>query len=339
MIPENSNQKIFQRDKSIDVLRFLALCGIIIAHVVPSKFWYQLREFDVPMMVFLSGLCFTYGKYDGNYKSYVWKRFKRLIIPAWTFLFIYTLFIILLGLKSYSFINLAVRFSFYSDWYTWIIRVFFIMALISPFILKISHKVTLKKFWFGFFALLVVNEVLGQLSKPYYPLTVLEMIIGWGLVLALGMVLPRLNKKSLAIFTVINILIFSSLAIYYFVKLGYHLEGESVKWPPTIYYLSYAFGAIGILWLLKDYITFILRKLKVLNFCTYIGRHTLWIYLWHIPFNEFLYDVPMPKLFKFLIIYAGGLLLAWLQTQLIDIISKKIKSEKTKKELQLIFCS
>ncbi len=50
-----------KRDESIDALRWLALTGIILVHSEPSAFWAQLRSFDVPLMVILSAVVFTYG--------------------------------------------------------------------------------------------------------------------------------------------------------------------------------------------------------------------------------------------------------------------------------------
>ena len=43
MIPNNRNGK---RDTSIDILRFFAILGIIIAHIEPSRLWVQLRGFN-----------------------------------------------------------------------------------------------------------------------------------------------------------------------------------------------------------------------------------------------------------------------------------------------------
>lgn len=40
-----------QRDLSIDILRFIALSGIILVHINPSLFWCQLRSFDVLLIV------------------------------------------------------------------------------------------------------------------------------------------------------------------------------------------------------------------------------------------------------------------------------------------------
>ena len=51
------------RDYSIDILRFIELSGIILVHIEPAAFWCQLRSFDVPQMVLLSGVSY-YGCLD-----------------------------------------------------------------------------------------------------------------------------------------------------------------------------------------------------------------------------------------------------------------------------------
>lgn len=48
-----------RRDYSIDILRFIALTGIIAVCCVPNTFITQLRNFDVPLMVFLSGVSYN----------------------------------------------------------------------------------------------------------------------------------------------------------------------------------------------------------------------------------------------------------------------------------------
>lgn len=78
------------RDISIDILRCIALIGIVVIHCEPESLWLrQIRNFDVPLMVFLSGVSYTLSikdentLIDGGYLKYVIKRFKRLILPTW----------------------------------------------------------------------------------------------------------------------------------------------------------------------------------------------------------------------------------------------------------------
>ena len=60
-------QTVKSRDLSYDVLRWLALTGIILVHSKPTLFWAQLRSFDVPLMVLVSAVCFT-GSAGGGVK-------------------------------------------------------------------------------------------------------------------------------------------------------------------------------------------------------------------------------------------------------------------------------
>ncbi len=47
------------RDTRIDFLRFVGLIMIIFAHVNPPAVLFQLRNFDVPLMVLISGVSFV----------------------------------------------------------------------------------------------------------------------------------------------------------------------------------------------------------------------------------------------------------------------------------------
>ena len=80
----NSLQK---RDPSIDLLRFIGLTMIILAHIGLSRstsLLFQLRSFDVPLMVFTSGLAFS-GRNTGAYLLFIGKRTLRLIVPVYLF--------------------------------------------------------------------------------------------------------------------------------------------------------------------------------------------------------------------------------------------------------------
>ena len=59
------------RDFRIDFLRWIGLTLIVLAHVKAPFGVTQLRSFDVPLMVFVSGLCFKTPK--GNIWSYLQK--------------------------------------------------------------------------------------------------------------------------------------------------------------------------------------------------------------------------------------------------------------------------
>ena len=77
-----------KREPSIDILRFIGLSLLILAHVDSPFIIHQIRMFDVPMMVFISGLSYGGKDIDDIGKFYL-NRIKRLLIPVWTFIPIY----------------------------------------------------------------------------------------------------------------------------------------------------------------------------------------------------------------------------------------------------------
>lgn len=115
------------RDERIDLLRAFGLLMIILAHVEPPNYLFQLRNFDVPLMVIVAGLSFQRSFKAESYWSYLWGRIKRLVLPVWIFLSFYFFLEFLVGfpgtlpegkvvLSSYLLLN--------GIGYVWIIRVF-----------------------------------------------------------------------------------------------------------------------------------------------------------------------------------------------------------------------
>jgi len=47
------------RDARFAILKVIAFLGIILAHAKPPTFIFQLRNFDVPMLVLVSGALFV----------------------------------------------------------------------------------------------------------------------------------------------------------------------------------------------------------------------------------------------------------------------------------------
>src|SRR4051812_10196060 len=78
-----------KRNITIDLLRVAGLLCIILAHVSPPETIFQIRNFDVPLMVMVSGMLFSLTNKDEQMfrpLDYVKKRFVRLVIPVWLFL-------------------------------------------------------------------------------------------------------------------------------------------------------------------------------------------------------------------------------------------------------------
>jgi len=74
----------------VDLLRFIGISMFFLAHIGPPAALFQLRSFDVPLMIFVSGLSYS-GRQVVGYASFVRKRLGRLLIPLYFFLTVYFL--------------------------------------------------------------------------------------------------------------------------------------------------------------------------------------------------------------------------------------------------------
>ena len=81
------------RDLSIDYLRFVGLSLIILAHASVPFTLTQIRCFDVPLMIFISGLTASQKTFP-SYGKYIVSRTKRLLVPVYIFLTLYLLTLI-----------------------------------------------------------------------------------------------------------------------------------------------------------------------------------------------------------------------------------------------------
>ena len=136
-----------KRDLNIDVLRALGLLFIILAHVHAPFSLHQFRSFDVPMMMFVSGLAIAVHPQSaiGGW-VWLWKRVKRLVFPVWIFLALYFAFLFLVH-KVVAFhlptVQKMVESFLLLDGigYVWVIRVFLILAVLTPFLFIFYQKI------------------------------------------------------------------------------------------------------------------------------------------------------------------------------------------------------
>lgn len=279
-----------RRDKSIDVLRTIALIGIFFAHVQSPGWLLQLRNFDVPMMALLMGTSFYLSNQNKEvkYGDYVKKRIKRLIRPTWTFLTIFFALIFLASIvfgREYPFsIGQIIGSYLLLDGigYVWIVGVFLGVALLNPFILRASNAIKsnlkyliiLLFLYIGYLGLVNLQQYLDGIMELFYQHLVLYTI-AYGIIAAIGIRLKEINQYEMIIITCIS---FSTFLIMGFNN-NFALT-QTAKYPPTTYYLSYAVGMIFLLKMMLD-IPHIF-KLFDNKFVYFISQNSMWIYLWHI---------------------------------------------------------
>ena len=135
-----------KRNKAVDCLRAIALISIFLLHASPSKDINALLQFCVPAMVFLSGICY-HGSISSakEYAAYVKKRFFRIAAPAAVFALVFGIAVDAFCLVSkrsllFSAKDILTGVILYDGiGYVWIMRIFFLIALLAPLAEKINH--------------------------------------------------------------------------------------------------------------------------------------------------------------------------------------------------------
>lgn len=318
------------RNYNIDLLRCVGLLMIIVAHLDPSSLLFQLRNFDVPLMVLVSGISFGIAHRPGeNYLEYVWKRFKRLILPVWTFLTLYFGVLYLLAPENAN-LTLQTILQTYGLFegigFVWIIRVFLLVALIAPLLYNLDRKVgNNRTYLFLLFATAAAYHPIVYLGAPYFgenaPLSavgaILFYVIPYGFVFAIGIRMLALPREVLFKLAVGFGVIFLLIAAYLAIDTGGFVQTQEYKYPSTIYYLSYALTVSIGLWLIADRCwNFLGERLRSL--VLFLSYNSIWLYLWHIPFVQFADRLPLPFVLNLLLTVTGAIGITLLQGALVN---------------------
>ncbi|QFQ13403.1 hypothetical protein C7Y71_010480 [Pseudoprevotella muciniphila] len=312
-----------QRDLSIDFMRCIGMVLIVLAHSIsPDTVLFHVRAFDVPLMVFVSGLCFA-GKEIHSYKSFIWKRTKRLLIPTYLFFIAYFLLVLIFKLAGIDFgitrkhvIGSFLLETGYS--WGWIIKVFLLVAILTPFMLWLSKCI--KQFIAIFCLLLIALQTYLVSTKfcmdNYFIREFVLYGLGYGIVFLAATGLKERNIKEITIWCISIV----SLFIYYHINNGWSgiIPINNYKYPPTSYFIFYGIGISLLLYQLRKFFTPFINK-----FTVFIGSHTLWIYLYHTPFFNVCTKLNFSWTIKFPILLLGGIVLAYLQEKAAIWLNKK----------------
>ena len=282
-----------KRNPTIDLLRVIGLVLVISAHCGFSSWFTNARDFDVILLMFLSGISFALSFQPADsYFHYVKKRFFRLVVPVWVFLIFFFLFFRLLG-RTFSLSVMAQSFLLLSGGilFVWVYRVFFTTALLNPFLRRLDEKAG-KAVFVILPAVLLANDLLHELvfSKAGTAGKILEYLftytIAYGMVSLAGMAFSRLEEKGRIFLGAESLILFLIAGLI--LKFP---DFYSVKYPPRLYYCFYGLFWSVLLYLLTDSLH--LRSLP--SSITWLSVHTMDIFMWHI-FAFYLLDTLKPEL-------------------------------------------
>ena len=294
------------RDQKIDHLRALAIVCIILAHTGVQGIIFNVRCFDVPLMAFCLGISYFYSSKNIPYLAYCKKRFRRLLVP--TYLFLIVLFVTFFSLDTLT--NSPVHFqpdyilrAFFLDTgygYAWIMRTFFFVSLVMPFLYKLSQKVTTFSGILGLFSLLLAVQVffiyLAKILPETYQFIFVQLVplaFGYCPIAFIGLLVSKMTVKQLIQLTIATFCYF----ITSFYVLGLH-GLTFYKYPPQLPFILYGCFCVLCLWLL-------LIKYKgsfLTPITNYLSLHSQELYFIHI-FYVYIYEFYLSQ--------AGNLLNNW----------------------------
>ncbi|MBR2165744.1 MAG: acyltransferase [Paludibacteraceae bacterium] len=339
------------RDIAIDILRSIALLGIILIHVFPPYITLcQLRNFDVPLMVFLSGVGLSYSSrsFDTvpSVLLYYWRRIEQILLPTWLFIGFYWGLMYILT----SYVPTSQEVSGYltlgTYWYVWIMRVFLITALFAPLLPLIRRTFSAKVIVPCVVAILCLFEVYAPEMEDNWTFY-LSMTIPYILIFAFGYVIDTLSRKTQIIILILAAILYVLFALQFYYETGSYQATQISKYPPRLYYTSYAVMCIVLLWWGRAWIVRVLTFMHLDRLCGFIGSHSMWIYFWHIIWLKLLeiYDVAgltnacgMPKwLFTFIAVLIGATVTTYIQNVTLKWMFSRCQHKSVNKTIETLF--
>ena len=321
----NYQTEMQQRDNKIDILRFIGLSMIILAHVHSPNLIHQVRSFDVPLMLFVSGLVSS-NKEFGPYGKYFIHRLKRLVIPVWLFLSAY--FLLYYGSRFVLLTKVDIPWStiiesyFFLDGigYVWVIRVFLLIMLVTPQLVFIEKKIRSTLCYFGVcFSLLVVQLGIvafgqslndGLLSTLYNQY--LCYILGYSVPFMLGLRFKDVSEYKPSFWCGLAIAVFVTISVYVCNNGMHIIDFQIYKYPPYSYFIIYGSLISLLLW----YCVTSLSSNSYIGGVSWIGRNTIWIYLWHIPFVTFTTMLNSWAL-RYFMVYMASITIFYIQYKIV----------------------
>lgn len=282
-----SNSSVSSRDGYIDILRAFGLLCLLVAHTAAPYGLTVFRSFDVPLMVFISAICFKPSQ--KGYAHYVINRFKRIYLPVVYFLIFFfiirelgSVFIPQLENTWPKVIGSFLLLNQPSVGYVWIMRVFLMAALIIPFLYSFVRHNGMLVMIITVTSLFIINEaiiyVLESVSSKIVHFIVQEYVIyliAYSIIIILGIWAHQAAPKN--IFKMICYIILGFI-VYKAYTSDWSFMPQADKYPPHGVYVIYGcFGSL-VLWSLKPF----LENIHVSPFITYLSKESMWLYLWHI---------------------------------------------------------
>lgn len=283
------------RNTTIDVLRTVALCAIVMAHSGVRGWLFQLRNFDVVCMAMVSAMSYRLSRaaHPGGtgLGRYLLGRCKRLVLPTYSFLCMY---FALVAISRWLFPAVAAALPppdagrlldafLFGEGMTWIVRVYLLLAVAYPLIAWMDRHIPRHTVWLSLAALGIPLQCAllrfaptgsGFLSAWLYQDGLLYFT-GYGAVALVGYrhtTLPRGVRLGMAATLFAGLLLFALWS-------GGIPPLQEFKYPPHPCYLGYGMLATLVLYELVDCPS--MARIRAWNGFRWMSRNSLWVFFWH----------------------------------------------------------
>jgi len=133
----------------------------------------------------------------------------------------------------------------------------------------------------------ITYEVMFSLAVGYIPVqhidffsTTVFVVFPYAILYFYGMRLSSLSYRQVISVTALSLFIFLALMVFKYLQAGEFVPTQLFKYPPRLYYLSYAFFALNAVYLVVRHLS--IQNTALSTAVLWLSSHSLWIYLWHI---------------------------------------------------------
>ncbi|HZE86858.1 MAG TPA: acyltransferase [Methylomirabilota bacterium] len=277
---------MIQRNQLIDFLRGFAILVMILTHTTvffphdttASTLW-NWSHFAVPIFLFCSTYLVLQKSSNGPLKlfSYLKKRFLRLLIPYYIFLFFYLVCLLFLTPKVLT-INYILQSIFLIGGVdiNWLVLLFLYLAVLMPLFTRYIQKSSLL-FW-TFFILSFASTCVLLFYSPTISYKWI-MWLPWSVMLYITVFFIKFEqkKKVLFAFLCLSLLIF---IFTYFLQTSLHHSIILInnKYPPNLFYLSFG---ISVLTALTPFVRPIMQNKMIVYIFNFFSLFSYQIYFIH----------------------------------------------------------
>lgn len=246
----------------IDDIRGISILVMILIHTnayflsVPLAFsTLEVSQFAVVAFIFCSAYLFFLKRPPFSWNSFIshlWKRIRRLVVPYYAYLAVYSVFLFIATPKKLTPAYFVQNISLTGGIdFNWLVLLFIELAVLMPVLLFLYSKHKTLYFLFMSAAFISSLVFLFYTPLPWYRFI---MWLPWSLVLGYTLHLD-LMKKDTRIFLLATVLFFMLfIASQQLVLLPFHrsLRMYDNKYPPNIYHLAYGFFGVNVLYFLSQ---------------------------------------------------------------------------------------